>query len=98
MVYVTCGAIFQCRLIISMNIICQTQAACRVVPKDFVENIDASDKENELAATEYIDDIYKYYKLSEVIFYALFCVSSLYCFFFYFLTFSNILTLMNDTG
>ncbi|AET00160.1 putative cyclin [Medicago truncatula] len=43
----------------------RSKAACRVVPKDFVENIDASDKENELAATEYIDDIYKYYKLSE---------------------------------
>lgn len=61
-----------------MNIICQTQAACRVVPKDLVENIDSSYKDNELTATEYIDDIYKYYKLSEVMFYALFCVSSLY--------------------
>jgi len=68
---------------ISMNIICQTQAACRVVPKDLVENIDASDKDNELAATEYIDDIYKYYKLSEVMFYALFCVSSLFFFVFF---------------
>ncbi|XP_050887219.1 G2/mitotic-specific cyclin S13-6 [Lathyrus oleraceus] len=28
-------------------------------------NIDATDKDNELAATEYIDDIYKFYKLSE---------------------------------
>jgi hypothetical protein len=68
---VTYGAIFQCRLIIRMNIICQTQAACRVVPKDLVENIDAFYKDNELTATEYIDDIYKYYKLSEVMFYAL---------------------------
>lgn len=28
-------------------------------------NIDATDKDNELAAAEYIDDIYKFYKLSE---------------------------------
>jgi len=79
MVYVTCGTIFQFRLIISMIIISQTQAACRVVPKDLVENIDASDKDNELAATEYIDDIYKYYKLSEVMFYAfVLCFFSIY--------------------
>ncbi|XP_050887218.1 G2/mitotic-specific cyclin S13-6 [Lathyrus oleraceus] len=28
-------------------------------------DIDATDKDNELAATEYIDDIYKFYKLGE---------------------------------
>ncbi|GAU21666.1 hypothetical protein TSUD_251500 [Trifolium subterraneum] len=41
------------------------KAAGRIMPKDLVENIDATDKDNELAATEYIDDIYQYYKLSE---------------------------------
>ncbi|WJX64485.1 hypothetical protein P8452_49260 [Trifolium repens] len=43
----------------------RSKAAGRIMPKDFVENIDATDKDNELAATEYIDDIYQYYKLSE---------------------------------
>jgi hypothetical protein len=63
-----------------MNKICQTQAAGRIMPKDFVENIDETDKDNELAATEYIDDIYQYYKLSEVMFYPMLCFVVL-CFF-----------------
>ncbi|XP_057441456.1 G2/mitotic-specific cyclin S13-7 [Lotus japonicus] len=33
--------------------------------KDLVVNIDSSDMDNELAATEYIDDIYNFYKLTE---------------------------------
>ena len=36
-------------------------------------NIDIADKDNELAVTEYVDDIYAFYKLSEVMFYALLC-------------------------
>ncbi|XP_058735601.1 G2/mitotic-specific cyclin-2-like isoform X2 [Vicia villosa] len=42
-----------------------SQAVGRNVPNDMVMNIDATDKDSELAATEYIDDIYKFYKLSE---------------------------------
>ncbi|GKA40596.1 G2/mitotic-specific cyclin S13-7-like protein [Tanacetum coccineum] len=34
-------------------------------PKDPVVNIDASDINNELVETEYVEDIYKLYKLSE---------------------------------
>ncbi|GJV76219.1 G2/mitotic-specific cyclin S13-7-like protein [Tanacetum coccineum] len=34
-------------------------------PKDPVVNIDASDIKNELAETKYVEDIYKFYKLSE---------------------------------
>ncbi|XP_045833666.1 G2/mitotic-specific cyclin S13-7 [Trifolium pratense] len=43
----------------------RSKVAGGIMPKNFVENIDATDKDNELAATEYIDDIYEYYKLSE---------------------------------
>ncbi|KAL5101554.1 hypothetical protein RYX36_005881 [Vicia faba] len=44
----------------------RSKAAGRSVPNDMViMNIDATDKDNELAATEYLDDIYKFYKLSE---------------------------------
>lgn len=45
------------------------QVACGLAykPKDAVEDIDATDIDNELAAVEYIDDIYKFYKLTEVI-------------------------------
>lgn len=52
------------------NKICQPQAACGLKPKDLVVNIDATDIDNELAAAEYIDDIYKFYKLTEVMLYA----------------------------
>ncbi|XP_075522040.1 G2/mitotic-specific cyclin S13-7-like [Primulina tabacum] len=34
-------------------------------PKDLIVDIDASDVENELAAVEYIEDIYSFYKLAE---------------------------------
>ncbi|XVF69453.1 hypothetical protein PTKIN_Ptkin11bG0083200 [Pterospermum kingtungense] len=34
-------------------------------PKDSIENIDGADVGNELAVTEYVDDIYKFYKLTE---------------------------------
>uniref|UniRef100_A0A0R0KI65 B-like cyclin n=1 Tax=Glycine max TaxID=3847 RepID=A0A0R0KI65_SOYBN len=37
----------------------------RSKPKDQILDIDASDVDNELAAVEYIDDIYKFYKLVE---------------------------------
>ncbi|XP_004491216.1 G2/mitotic-specific cyclin S13-7 [Cicer arietinum] len=43
----------------------RSTVACSIVPKELVINIDATDKDNELAATEYIDDIYKFYKLTE---------------------------------
>ncbi|XP_050909078.1 G2/mitotic-specific cyclin S13-7 [Lathyrus oleraceus] len=43
----------------------RSKATGRSVPNDLVMSIDATDKDNELAATEYIDDIYKFYKLSE---------------------------------
>jgi len=44
------------------------QAACGITnkPKENIIDIDASDVDNELAAVEYIDDIYKFYKLVEV--------------------------------
>ena len=44
------------------------QAACGITnkPKEQIIDIDASDVDNELAAVEYIDDIYKFYKLVEV--------------------------------
>ena len=35
-------------------------------PKEQTIDIDAADAENELAAVEYIEDIYKFYKLVEV--------------------------------
>ncbi|XWS52650.1 hypothetical protein CRYUN_Cryun11dG0089100 [Craigia yunnanensis] len=34
-------------------------------PKDSIEDIDVADVGNELAVTEYVDDIYKFYKLTE---------------------------------
>ncbi|KAJ0084764.1 hypothetical protein Patl1_30108 [Pistacia atlantica] len=34
-------------------------------PKDLIPDIDAADIDNELAVVEYVDDIYKYYKLAE---------------------------------
>jgi len=44
------------------------QAACGITnkPKETIIDIDASDVDNELAAVEYIEDIYKFYKLVEV--------------------------------
>lgn len=68
----------QCGLhgLTSNNEICQPQAACGLKPKDSVVNIDVTDMDNELAAAEYIDDIYKFYKLTEVMLYA--CVLSLH--------------------
>lgn len=35
-------------------------------PKDLIVDIDAEDAENELAAVEYVEDMYNYYKLTEV--------------------------------
>lgn len=45
------------------------QAASGVTfkPKGQVVNIDAGDENDALAVVEYIDDIYKFYKLTEVI-------------------------------
>lgn len=44
------------------------QAACGVSkkPKDTIVDIDAADVDNELAAAEYVEDIYTYYKQTEV--------------------------------
>lgn len=53
-------------LIITCSIV--LQAACGVTkkPKEQIVDIDAADANNELAAVEYIDDMYKFYKLLEV--------------------------------
>lgn len=50
------------------NLMINFQAACGLAkkPKDLIEDIDAPDVNNELAAVEYIEDIYHYYKLTEV--------------------------------
>jgi len=44
------------------------QAACGVAnkPKGQVFDIDAADVNNDLAGVEYVEDIYKFYKLVEV--------------------------------
>lgn len=44
------------------------QAACGLTdkPKVQIVDIDAADTENELAVVEYVEDIYKFYKLVEV--------------------------------
>lgn len=46
----------------------RSKVACGLINKpknEIIENIDASDVDNELASVEYVDDIYKYYKLTE---------------------------------
>ncbi|KAL2557342.1 Cyclin-B1-2 [Forsythia ovata] len=45
----------------------RSKAACGITkkPKDPIANIDAADVDNELAAVEYVEDIYKFYKLAE---------------------------------
>ncbi|KAB1227448.1 G2/mitotic-specific cyclin-1 [Morella rubra] len=45
----------------------RSKAACGLTnkPKDPIENIDAADVDNELAAVEYVDDMYKFYKHAE---------------------------------
>lgn len=45
------------------------QAASEVPanPKEHLVDIDAADVQDELAVIEYIDDLYKYYKLTEVL-------------------------------
>ncbi|KAL1803154.1 hypothetical protein ACET3Z_031801 [Daucus carota] len=46
----------------------RSKAACGLINKpqnEIIANIDASDVDDELAAVEYVDDIYKYYKLTE---------------------------------
>ncbi|XP_074332046.1 G2/mitotic-specific cyclin S13-7-like isoform X2 [Apium graveolens] len=46
----------------------RSKVACGLINKpqnEMIENIDASDVDDELAAVEYVDDIYKYYKLTE---------------------------------
>jgi hypothetical protein len=44
------------------------QAACGLTnkPKEQIVDIDAGDIGNDLAAVEYVEDIYKFYKLIEV--------------------------------
>ncbi|XVF47207.1 hypothetical protein PTKIN_Ptkin03bG0090600 [Pterospermum kingtungense] len=46
----------------------RSKAACGLTnkPKHLIEDIDGADVGNELAVTEYVDDIYKFYKLTEV--------------------------------
>ncbi|KAG8388885.1 hypothetical protein BUALT_Bualt02G0171700 [Buddleja alternifolia] len=45
----------------------RSKAACGITkkPKDLILDIDAADVDNELAAVEYIEDMYNYYKLTE---------------------------------
>ncbi|XP_010673802.2 G2/mitotic-specific cyclin S13-7 [Beta vulgaris subsp. vulgaris] len=45
----------------------RSKAACGVAtrPRDEVVNIDAADGENELAVAEYVEEIYKFYKIAE---------------------------------
>lgn len=47
-------------------------------PKNLIVDIDAEDAENELAAVEYVEDMYNYYKLTEV------CKNYISCFHFLF--------------
>lgn len=51
-----------------LTVILKLQAACGLAnrPKEEIVNIDASDMNNELAVVEYVEDIYKFYKLVEV--------------------------------
>ncbi|KAL6522338.1 hypothetical protein OROHE_016891 [Orobanche hederae] len=45
----------------------RSKAACGALekPKDLIDDIDAADVDNELAAVEYVEDIYNFYKLAE---------------------------------
>ncbi|KAL6516387.1 hypothetical protein OROGR_019692 [Orobanche gracilis] len=45
----------------------RSKAACGALekPKDLIIDIDAADMDNELAAVEYVEDIYNFYKLTE---------------------------------
>lgn len=45
----------------------RSKAACEIpkLPKDLVPDIDASDKDNQLAVVDYVEDLYKFYKLAE---------------------------------
>ncbi|CAA2969348.1 G2 mitotic-specific cyclin S13-7-like [Olea europaea subsp. europaea] len=45
----------------------RSKAACGITkkPKDPIANIDAEDVDNELAAVEYVEDIYEFYKVAE---------------------------------
>lgn len=47
------------------------QASCGLTdkPKEQIVDIDAADACNDLAAVEYVEDIYKFYKLVEVYFF-----------------------------
>lgn len=47
-------------------------------PKNLIVDIDAEDAENELAAVEYVEDMYNYYMLTEV------CMNYISCFHFLF--------------
>lgn len=53
------------------------QAACGVTkkPKEEIFDIDAADVGNELAAVEYVEDIYTFYKEAEV------CIDSIFSWF-----------------
>lgn len=48
----------------------RSKAACGISkkPKEQITDIDAGDANNELAVVEYIEDLYKFYKLVEVCF------------------------------
>lgn len=57
------------------------QAACGIErkPKEVIVDIDSADTENDLAAVEYVEDIYKFYKSVEVSISILMNFSLQYC-------------------
>lgn len=64
-IFVTfCSALLYCPLSLLFS-----QAACGLTskPKDPKVDIDAADADNELAVVEYLDEIYQFYKLTEVL-------------------------------
>lgn len=54
--------------VFSYSSIGDIQAACGLTnkPKEVIVDIDAKDAGNDLAAVEYVEDMYKFYKLVEV--------------------------------
>ena len=70
--------IFLCVFTSSCDV--ELQAACGITnkPKEQILDIDAGDVGNELAAVEYIEDIYKFYKLVEVSYIMILFILSLF--------------------
>lgn len=62
-----------CAWVLEFHLQQPLQAACGLInkPKDLISDIDVIDIDNELAVVEYVDDIYKFYKLTEVMIFSL---------------------------